>query len=69
MRLVTVSVLYIVVSLVLIMSIATDIFVSDYVHPHSYFGILLVGAVITGLASVVVDVDVPGFDRRLNSGL
>ena len=60
MRVVTFAVLFVLMAMYMITAVAGEVFVDENVRPSSLFVSLLVGTVVTGLATVGLNVDVPG---------
>ena len=59
MRLATVTALLIVLSLYLIIAVAGEVYIDDYLEPRSAFTALFLGTVLTGVAGFCVELDVP----------
>lgn len=59
MRVNTFSVLFLLVAIYLTMSVAAEAVIDDFIQPHSYFICMLIGTVITSVAALSVDLDVP----------
>ncbi len=59
MRIQTVSVLLLLIAIYYIISVAAEVFIDDYVKPRSMFAYLLVGTVLTSLAALAIDIDLP----------
>jgi hypothetical protein len=59
MRVSTVTALFIVIAIYFIMAVAAEVFVDDFVKPGSLFLYLLVSTVVTSLAALTVNVDIP----------
>jgi hypothetical protein len=59
MRVQTFSALFLLMTLMLVYAIAAQVFVDDYIKPHSMFNFLVLGTLITGTASLAVDIDIP----------
>jgi len=59
MRIRTFSVLFLLMSLYLLYAVASEVFIDDYVKPHSMFAYLVLGTIITGMASLAVDIEIP----------
>jgi hypothetical protein len=59
MRVRTISVLFIVTAIYFIMAVAAEVFIDDFIRPQSLFAYLLVSTLITGVAALAVDIDVP----------
>lgn len=55
----TFSALCIVMAVLLIFAVAAEVFIDDYIEPRSMFAYLVLGTLITGTASLMVDIDVP----------
>lgn len=59
MRLRTVSVLLLLVALYLVMTVAAQVFIDDNLPHLSDFANVLVGTLLTGVAALAVDIEVP----------
>ena len=59
MRVRTFSVLALLVAIYLIIAVASEVFVDDYVKPQTMFAYLVLGTLLTGIASLTVDIDIP----------
>lgn len=59
MRVRTFSVLFVVVAIYYIMALAAEVFVDDFVKPQSLFTYLLISTLITGIAALTINIDVP----------
>lgn len=59
MRIRTFSVLFLLMALLLIYSVSAEVFIDDYIKPRSMFAYLVLGTLITGAASLAVDLEVP----------
>ena len=53
------SVLFILIAIYYIIAVAAEVFVDDFVKPHSLFTYLLVSSLITGIAAFVINIDIP----------
>ena len=59
MRIRTLSVLLLVVAIYYIMTVATEVFVYDFIRPQSLFSYLLISTLIATIAALAIDIDVP----------
>jgi len=59
MRVRTFSVLFVIMALYLVITVAAEVFIDDYVKPHSMFTYFVLSTLLTGIASLAVDIDVP----------
>lgn len=59
MKIRTITVLILVMAIYFIMAISTDIFIDDFIKPHSVFLYLLISTLITGLAATIINIDIP----------
>ena len=59
MRIRTVAVLYLIMAIYFIMTIAAEVFIDDFVRPSTMFGSLLLGTLITSFAAMSINLDVP----------
>ena len=59
MRVRTFSVLFILMALYLVVTVAAEVFIDDYVKPQSMFTYLVLSTLLTGIASLTIDLDVP----------
>lgn len=59
MRIRTLSVLLLVVAIYYIMTVATEVFVDDFIRPQSLFSYLLISTLIATIAALAIDIDVP----------
>lgn len=59
MRVVTFAVLFILMAIYMISAVGGEVFIDENVRPSSLFISLLVGTVVTGLATMGLNVDVP----------
>jgi hypothetical protein len=59
MRVRTVSVLLLVMALYFIITVAAQVFVDDYVKPRSLFTYLLISTIVTGVASLAINIEIP----------
>ena len=59
MRVRTFSVLFVVVAIYYIMAVAAEVFVDDFVKPQSLFTYLLISTLVTGIAALTINIDVP----------
>lgn len=59
MRVRTFSVLFLIMALYYIITVAAEVFIDDYIRPQGLFIYLLIGTLITGLASLAINIDVP----------
>jgi len=59
MRVRTFSVLFILMAIYYIMAVVTEVFVDDFIKPRSLFTYLLVSTLITGIAALMINIDVP----------
>lgn len=42
-----------------VMSVATEVFVDEFIKPSTLFSSLLVGTILSGVASLAIDIDTP----------
>ena len=59
MRIRTVAVLYLIMAIYFIMTVAAEVFIDDFVRPSTMFGSLLLGTLITSFAAMSINLDVP----------
>jgi hypothetical protein len=59
MRVRTFSVLFLLMAIFYIMSVAAEVFIDDFVRPRSLFAYLVLGSLITGVASLAININVP----------
>jgi hypothetical protein len=59
MRVRTFTVLFLLMAIYLVITVAAEVFVDEYVKPHTMFAYLVISTALTGLASLTVDLDVP----------
>ena len=59
MRVRTFSILFVLMALFLVFAVAAEVFIDDYLQPHSMFTYLVASTFLTGLASLIIDIDVP----------
>lgn len=59
MRVHTLSVFFIILALCFIVAVATEVFIDDYVNPHSLFVYLFMGAAISSLILFIIDIKLP----------
>lgn len=59
MRVRTFSVLFIVMAIYYIMTVASEVFIDVYVKPQSLFTYLIISTLITGIAALAINIDVP----------
>jgi len=59
MRLQTFSVLYLLMALYLIIAVAAQVFIDQYVVPKSAFTYLVISTLLTGIVSLMIDIEVP----------
>lgn len=59
MRVRTFSVLFIVMAIYYIMTVAAEVFIDDFVKPQSLFTYLIISTLITGIAALAINIDVP----------
>jgi hypothetical protein len=60
MRVSSVSALLVVTAICLIIAVAAEVFIDDYVRPSSLFGYILVSTLLTSFAAMaVIDIDIP----------
>lgn len=59
MRVRTFSVLFILMAIYYIVAVTAEVFVDDFVKPRSLFAYLLVSTLITGIATLMINIDVP----------
>ena len=55
----TISVLLLLISIYYIISVGTEFFLDDYIHPSSMFSFLLISSTISSIACLIVDLDIP----------
>jgi hypothetical protein len=55
----TFTVLFLLMAIFLIITVAAEVFVDDYVKPQSLFAYLVLGSLITGFASLAINIEVP----------
>jgi hypothetical protein len=55
----TISVLMLVIAVYYIMAVATEIFVDDIIKPHSIFWYLLISTIITTVAALAINIEIP----------
>ena len=53
------SVLFILMAIYFIISVAAEVFVDDFVKPRSLFTYLLISSLITSIAALMVNIDIP----------
>jgi len=59
MRVRTFSILFIIMAIYYIMAVAAEVFIDDFVKPQSLFTYLLFSTLITGVAALMINIDVP----------
>ncbi len=59
LRLQSFAVLFLLMALFFIMTVAAEIWEDDFVKPHTLFMYLLISTLVTGLASLAVDIPMP----------
>lgn len=59
MRVRTFSVLFILMAIYYIMTVATEVFVDEFIKPQSLYSNLLISTLITGIAALAIDIDIP----------
>ena len=59
MRVQTVSVIFILMAIYFIITVASTVIIEDYFKPRSTFTDLLLGTIITGVAGLAVKIDLP----------
>ncbi len=59
LRLQSFAVLFLLMALFFIMTVAAEIWEDDFVKPHTLFMYLLISTLVTGLASLAVDIPLP----------
>lgn len=59
MRLRSLSALLLVVAVCFVLAVAAEVFVDDFVRPRSLFAYLLASTLVTALAALAVNVEVP----------
>ncbi len=59
MRTAALSTALILMAIYFIFTVATEVFVDDYIQPDSLFTYLLAGTVLTTLASLAVNIEIP----------
>jgi hypothetical protein len=59
MRVRTFTVLFLLMAIYLVIAVAAQVFIDEYVAPHTMFAYLVISTLLTGLASLTVDLDVP----------
>ena len=59
MRIRTFSILFIIMAIYLVITVAAEIFIDDYVKPRSMFTYFVISTLLTGIASLAIDIDVP----------
>lgn len=59
MRVRTISVLLIIMSIYLIIAVATEVFVDDFIKPHSLFNYLLISTFISGATALAIGIEIP----------
>ena len=59
MRVRTFSVLFIIMAIYYIMSVAAEVFIDDFIKPHSFFTYLIISTLVTGIAGLTINIDVP----------
>ena len=59
MRVRTIAVLYLIMAIYFIMTVAAEVFVDDFVKPSTMFGSLLLGTLITSFAALTINIDIP----------
>lgn len=53
------SVLLLLMGIYFVMSVATEVFVDEFIKPSTLFSSLLVGTILSGVASLAIDIDTP----------
>lgn len=53
------SVLFILMAIYFIISVTAEVFVDDFVKPRSLFTYLLISSLITSIAALMVNIDIP----------
>lgn len=59
MKIQTVSALLLLLALCYIANAASEVFIDDSVRSRSIFSSLLIGTIITSIAAIAIDIDVP----------
>lgn len=59
MRVLTFTVLLLMIAIYFILTVGAQVFIDDYVRPRSMFADLLAGTIITSLAALAVNIDIP----------
>lgn len=59
MRVRTFSILFLLMAIYMIITVAAEVFIDDYVRPRSKFSYLVIGTMLTGIASLMINLDIP----------
>jgi hypothetical protein len=59
MRVLTFAALLVVMAIYFILAVAAEVYIDDFIKPQTLFANLLISTLITGAASLAVDIDVP----------
>jgi hypothetical protein len=59
MRIRSYTVLLIMMAIYLIIAAGTEIFITDYIKPRRLFTYFVLGTLLSGMASLMVNIDVP----------
>jgi hypothetical protein len=59
MQVLTFSALYVLLAICFIMTVAAEVFIDDFVRPRSMFVGMLVGTIITSVAALAINIDIP----------
>ena len=59
MRVRTISILFIIMAIYFIMTVASEVFIDDFVKPSSMFVYLLLSTFLTGIAALAINIDIP----------
>jgi len=60
MRVHSFSSLFVLMSIVFIFAVAAKVFIGNFLKPKSIFDTMVIGALLTGVAALAIDIDIPG---------
>jgi hypothetical protein len=59
MKILTVAIILLLLAIYFVQAVAVQVFVDDYIKPRSLFASLLEATVISGVAALAINIDVP----------
>lgn len=59
MRVRTYTALFVTTAILLIIAVAAEVVIDDYVKPHTLFAYLVISTLLSGAASLALSVDIP----------